>query len=257
MVWGIIAGAGLALNMGIGMSERSNQRKVAKAEYKLNKQRAQDAEMLNAYNNAKAMAEAELNTFMQRRQNNKVLEASGEALSQSRRNTGKQIDQLNSDKMNARMESASQLGSLAAEAAFAGVGGGSVDMVAETERFRAERINQAISDQIKEAEYVQALNEVAIADNAYASMDFGYQFANLNYKARDMVTDQSWQYKNNLVNMARDGIAGFTGNLSTIGLDLSGFMGKDTAKDNNGLGGSKEGSTPSASYNRYAGATRL
>lgn len=257
MVWGIIAGAGLALNMGIGMSERSNQRKVAKAEYQLNKQRAQNAEVLNAYNNARAMAEAELNTFMQRRQNNKVLEAAGEALSQSRRNTGKQIDKLNSDKMNVRMEGASTLGSLAAEAAFAGVGGGSVEMVAETERFRTERIAQAISDQISEAEYVQGLNEVALADNAYYNLDFGYQFANLNYKARDMVTDQSWQYKNNLVNMTRDGIAGFTGNLSQIGLDLSGFMGEDTAKNNKGNGNSKTGSTPNTSYNRYAGATRL
>lgn len=255
MVWAQIAMAGANILQGASMA--SSNRKLAKAQYKYDKGRAQNAALFNASQNMLNMADANVARYQQWRDNNKKLDAMGEAMRQDTRNFGKQIDQMNSAKFEQRIQAAGQLGSILAEAAAAGVGGASVEAVYEAEKFKNERQDWAMSEQIKDAEYAHTMNQVAIMDNGYNSLDSTAVFSSLNYQAEDLVMDNSWQHKYNPLQAASDGFNGFQGNMNNIGLDVSGFMGGNSGKNNKGLGGKKGPTVKGKGAGQSSGAIRL
>lgn len=255
MVWQQIAMAGV--NILEGGSSASSKRKLAKSQYKYEKGRAQNAALANASQNMLNMADANVARYQQWRDNNKKLDAMGEALRQDTWNFGKQIDQMNSAKFEQRIQAAGQLGSILAESAAAGVGGASVEAVYEAEKFKADRQQWAMSEQIKDAEYGHTLNQVAIMDNGYNSLDSSAVFSSLNYQAQDMVFDTSWEHNYSPLQAASDGFNGFTGNMNNLGLDVSSFMGGSSGKNNKGLGGNKGPTVKGQGAGQKSGAIRL
>lgn len=255
-MWAQIAMA--AVNVVEGWSMAGTKRKVAKAEYglqkaqyELDKTRGQNADLANAGNNMLAMANASAQDFERRRSNKKALRAYGEAVSQEAWNSAKQADAMNSQKFEAQLSQAGRLGSIAAAAAAAGVGGSSVDAVYNTELMRQDRMEQAASQQMDDWQYARNLNQISMMDNIYDSLDMGVSFADVNYKANELVVDNtfdnSWQHKYSIGKAAMDGMNGFMGNMNNIGINvqdfgfkgkniLGGGSGKATGGMNKGLG---------------------
>lgn len=237
-MWAQIAMA--AVNVVEGWSMAGAKRKVAKAEYglqkaqyELDKTRGQNADLANAGNNMLAMANASAQDFERRRSNKKALRAYGEAVSQEAWNSAKQADAMNSQKFEAQLSQAGRLGSIAAAAAAAGVGGSSVDAVYNTELMRQDRMEQAASQQMDDWQYARNLNQISMMDNIYDSLDMGVSFADVNYKANELVVDNtfdnSWQHKYSIGKAAMDGMNGFMGNMNNIGINVQdfGFKGKN------------------------------
>lgn len=237
-MWAQIAMA--AVNVVEGWSMAGTKRKVAKAEYglqkaqyELDKTRGQNADLANAGNNMLAMANASAQDFERRRSNKKALRAYGEAVSQEAWNSAKQADAMNSQKFEAQLSQAGRLGSIAAAAAAAGVGGSSVDAVYNTELMRQDRMEQAASQQMDDWQYARNLNQISMMDNIYDSLDMGVSFADVNYKANELVVDNtfdnSWQHKYSIGKAAMDGMNGFMGNMNNIGINVQdfGFKGKN------------------------------
>lgn len=237
-MWAQIAMA--AVNVVEGWSMSGTKRKVAKAEYglqkaqyELDKTRGQNADLANAGNNMLAMANASAQDFERRRSNKKALRAYGEAVSQEAWNSAKQADAMNSQKFEAQLSQAGRLGSIAAAAAAAGVGGSSVDAVYNTELMRQDRMEQAASQQMDDWQYARNLNQISMMDNIYDSLDMGVSFADVNYKANELVVDNtfdnSWQHKYSIGKAAMDGMNGFMGNMNNIGINVQdfGFKGKN------------------------------
>lgn len=237
-MWAQIAMA--AVNVVEGWSMAGTKRKVAKAEYglqkaqyELDKTRGQNADLANAGNNMLAMANASAQDFERRRSNKKALRAYGEAVSQEAWNAAKQADAMNSQKFEAQLAQAGRLGSITAAAAAAGVGGSSVDAVYNTELMRQDRMEQAASQQMDDWQYARNLNQISMMDNIYDSLDMGVSFADVNYKANELVVDNtfdnSWQHKYSIGKAAMDGMNGFMGNMNNIGINVQdfGFKGKN------------------------------
>lgn len=237
-MWAQIAMA--AVNVVEGWSMSGVKRKVAKAEYglqkaqyELDKTRGQNADLANAGNNMLAMANASAQDFERRRSNKKALRAYGEAVSQEAWNAAKQADAMNSQKFEAQLSQAGRLGSITAAAAAAGVGGSSVDAVYNTELMRQDRMEQAASQQMDDWQYARNLNQISMMDNIYDSLDMGVSFADVNYKANELVVDNtfdnSWQHKYSIGKAAMDGMNGFMGNMNNIGINVQdfGFKGKN------------------------------
>ena len=229
-----------AVNVVEGWSMSGVKRKVAKAEYglqkaqyELDKTRGQNADLANAGNNMLAMANASAQDFERRRSNKKALRAYGEAVSQEAWNAAKQADAMNSQKFEAQLAQAGRLGSITAAAAAAGVGGSSVDAVYNTELMRQDRMEQAASQQMDDWQYARNLNQISMMDNIYDSLDMGISFADVNYKANELVVDNtfdnSWQHKYSIGKAAMDGMNGFMGNMNNIGINVQdfGFKGKN------------------------------
>lgn len=256
MVWGNISLA--AVNVLDTYNKSGAQQTLAKAEYEYQKGAAQNKALANASQNMLNMADANVARYQQWRDNKKTMEAMGDQYSQDQWNFGKQIDAMNSSKFEQRLQAADNLGSILASAAAAGVGGASVEAVYETEKFRNERQQQAMSQQIKDAEYAHTLNQVAIMDNGYNALDSGTQFASLNYQAQDMVTDTSRQHKFNVGTTLRSAVSGFSGNLDSMGINISGLLNSfGSGGTNKGLGAKGGQTVKGLGAKQSSGAVRL
>ncbi|QQM15481.1 hypothetical protein [Kosakonia virus Kc318] len=251
-MWAQIAMA--AVNVIEGYSMSGVKRKVAKAQYglekaqdELNKVRGRNADLAVVGNNMLAMANASEQDFQRRRANKQALKAYGEAVSQEAWNSAKQADAMNSQKFEQQLSNAGRLGSIAASAAAAGVGGSSVDAVYNTELMRQDRQEQAASQQMDDWQYARNLNQISMMDNIYNNLDFGVSFADLTYKANELVLDQaqdnSWQHKYSIGKAAMDGMNGFMGNMNNIGINLQdfGFKGKNIFGGGGGSGSATGG----------------
>lgn len=255
MVWAQVAMA--ATNVIEGYSKAKSARKLAEAEYSLSKGRQQREEYMRATSNMNAMADANLARYLQGKQNKAVMDNMEDQLHQEAFNASRQLESMADSKFESRLAAASAIGSIAASASFAGVGGSSIDQLVGAERVRQARIDNSADRQIKDTELVRNLNQTAIIDNGYNSLDNSIILAdNLDYTPQDLVIDNSWQHKYGKFDLilgtgkaGQDAISGFTGNMNNVGMNLggsgkdmlAGFMGGkgSTGKSNQGLGGKK------------------
>ncbi|CUH74613.1 internal virion protein [Cronobacter phage Dev-CD-23823] len=257
-MWAQIAMA--AVNVVEGWSMAGTKRKVARAEYglqkaqyELDKVRGQGRDLAVAGQNMLAMAQASYADFEKRRNNKKALQAYGEAVSQEAWNASRQANAMNNQKFEANLQNAGNLGRITAAASAAGVGGSSVDAVYQTEVMRQQRQEQAAADQMADWQYARNLNQISMMDNIWNSLDMSANFANVTYKANELVVDNtfdnSWQHKYTIGKAAMDGMNGFMGNMNNIGLNVQDFgfkgqnifggggsSGQATGQMNKGLG---------------------
>lgn len=242
-MWDIIAGIGLNVIGGYGNAK--SQQETAKAQYTLDKTRSENNALLTASNNMLEMTKASYASYEMQRQNNQKLKAYGEAVSQEAWNSAKTFDSMNRSKFETSITNANNLGAISAAASAAGVGGGSVDMVAQTEATRQARQEEQTDRQFADTEYARNLRQVSLMDNALNSLEVSAgNFADLTYKAMDVVTDNSALYKYNIGTAARDAFNGYKGNISNYGIDVqklkdegTSLFNKATGLLNSGLGG--------------------
>lgn len=240
MVWAQVAMA--AVNVVTGMQTASAKRKLGKAQHKYESGRADNKFMQQAAANTLAAANADVDRANQQRQNKQAMKQLERGLEAESFNYGKAVDGLNSNRFDQRMQGASALGTLAASAGAAGVGGASIQALEDTERFRQERADQAMTDQIKDATYASALNRTSIMDNQYNAMDNSLILPGLDYSARDFVMEDKYSNKYGIHNAIGDGMNGFSGNMNNVGINLQsmGYQGQSmfgSGSKNKGLGG--------------------
>lgn len=252
-----------AANVLEGMSSSSANRKLSQAQYQYGKSAAANKALNNASNNMLQMADANLARYNEWRQNKRTLDKFGQDWSNNAYNSGKIIDGLNSKRFEDRLANAGNLGAIAASAAAAGVGGASVDQNLQVERMRQARQDATTIDQIEQVKYADGLARTALIDNSYNQLTMGTQYANLNYQAQDMVVDNSWKDKYSLGKAGMDAFNGFSGNMNSLGIDVSSFTNKQQAKGTTGFGGLGTmfswftGGGKSGASSGGSGATRL
>lgn len=241
-MWAQIAMA--AVNIVEGYGKAKTARKLAEAQYKLEAGREDNRQLVLDAQNELSIATANLTRYQQQRQNDRIGKAMEKQDEQEAFNWGKQVDGLTSARFDQRIEGASALGSLTAQAAFAGVGGGSVEQVRMTEEARQARADAAVVQGLQDAKYVSALSKAAVIDNGYSQLDDSYVFADLDLTPKGLVMNNAWQHKYSLGTAAMDGMNGFSGNMDKVGLNLQAagykgdaslFGGKGTGTDNKGF----------------------
>lgn len=259
MVWAQLAMG--AMNALTGKSAKAAQMKVAKAQLALDRGRANNKMQVQVANNVLAAAQAEVQRSNQQRQNRRTMENLEKQLGQNAFNLGKQLDGLATNRFSGRLQGAAALGTLAATAASTGVGGGSIDLMAQGEAFRQELADKALADNVKDAQYVAGLNNSALTDNAYSQLDDSYVFASFDYSPRDFVLDTTAQYKWGLGDAVGDFAKGFSGNMDQLGMNLQQFGYKGDSSlfqaGQNAWGSIKSGATKLFGSSGGAGATRL
>lgn len=243
-MWAQIAMA--AINIVEGYGKSKTNRLLAEAQYKLEAGREENKQMVRDAQNELSIANANLTRYQKQRQNERIGKAMEKQDEQEAFNWGKQVDGLTSARFAQRVEGASALGSLSAQAAFAGVGGASIEQVRMTEEARQARADAAVVQGLQDAKYVSALSKSAIIDNGYNQLDDSYVFADLDLTPKGLVMNNAWQHKYTLGSMAMDGMNGFSGNMDKVGINLQSqgykgdtqlFGGKGTGAKNQGLGG--------------------
>lgn len=241
-MWGTIASLALGgANLLTGASDARTNRKVAKAQYELDKGRAERKAALVAESNKIAAGAASLQRLEQSLQNKRLgrrLEADMDVAS---KNYSQQLDQMSADKFTSRLQSAAVVGSISAMAASAGVGGASVEMVEQTERMRQARVENALDKDTTNLNYAKNATLAGLIDNYNASYDRRDIYADIDYTAPDLVIDTSYQYRYNPLQAVGDFVSGSQGNVSNLGLNISqaGFQGIDwfgTGRNNKGTG---------------------
>ncbi|AZQ96391.1 hypothetical protein ZPAH7B_orf00010 [Aeromonas phage ZPAH7B] len=242
-MWAQVAMAGINIMAGKGKA-KANQT-LASAQYRLESGREENKQLVRDAQNELSVATANLSRYQQQKRNDRIGKAMEKQDEQEAFNWGKQVDGLTSARFDQRIQGASALGSLAAQAAFAGVGGASVEQVRMTEEARQARADAAVVQGLQDAKYVSALSKSAIIDNGYNQLDDSYIFADMDLTPKGLVIDTSSQHKYSLGSAVGDGMAGFSGNMDKVGVNLqaagykgdASLFGSGTGAKNQGLGG--------------------
>lgn len=223
MVWQqIVMGA---VNTAEGYFDTRNKRHLAQAQYKLDSGRANRQDMLRKENNKLSIAIADLDRYQQDRANRKRLESMEKNLDIQDRNVASAMDRLASQRIDQRLEGAGTLGSIAAQAAAAGVGGSSIKMIQDAEELRQARIDQSMTEAEADSKYMAEMSKSALMDSTFSGLDQSYVLAGLDMTPKYLVMDTSKYLKWSLNQGAQDFMSGFSGNLNKVGGTIGGGQG--------------------------------
>lgn len=217
-MWTEIAMGSLNVAAGYGMRKAENI--VANSNYKLESERATSKWLANASSNMLSMVDAKMKSYNIKRQNSATLKAYGEEVSKEGYNASKWYDKLNNASFTTKQEAMGNIGAIAADAAYAGVGGSSVESAKGMEEARQIRQDKAIADQGKDYAYTRTVNQVALMDNAYNNLQDPTVFAQLNFQAKDLVVNKS-KGKYSISDAIKDFSSGYSGNLDKVGINMS------------------------------------
>lgn len=239
-IWGQIGMAGA--NIIGGYMNAKIQRKQAKAQYEYQKNEATNAALNRASSNILRMTGANAARMQQWADNKKKLDAMGKAWGEHNYNVGLQKDAIVANKFEAQLQSNAMMGAIIAQASASGVGGASVEQVKQTEDMRRARTDREFDKQTQQLNVADREMKVAILDKGWNSLDMTTVFSDLDYTPKDLVLDTSGAYKYSLGKAAFDGLGGFSGNMSNLGINLrefgyegrSLFGGKSTSDRNKG-----------------------
>lgn len=170
MWWMALAQAGMSLANGFGQS--SLQRAEYKAQRTLDKAEYESKEKIRKASNEFGRAQGSLANWMRSVSNQRTVEAAGDAYNAMSTNLGRTMDQAVTGSLQRRIQAAEQMGAISAQAAAAGVGGSTVDLINGTMRLRNAMLNEEITKQEGQATYDQLLQRAGVMDNAYDQWDY-------------------------------------------------------------------------------------
>ncbi|QYW05825.1 putative structural protein [Vibrio phage vB_VpaP_G1] len=228
---------------GINMAEGYNKAKIAQtmedAQYKLRVARRDNKELLRKESNKLATATANLKRVEQSLYNQRLGRDYERSKEQSDKQYAQVVDGLTSDRFTSRLQSSQALGALAAQAAYNGVGGGSVAQLEQVESLRQARVESAINKSEENAHYAKAITDVGLLDNYVSQVSTSSIFADIDYTAPDLVFNNSWQHKWTIGKAAMDGMNGFMYNMNNLNMDLSQYRDQfeSGGSENKGIGG--------------------
>jgi len=178
-MWGSILSAGLA---GIGAySQASVGKAEAQANTRVSKALAKSSNAVRDGANRFSAARGALQRYLQSASNNQTLAAGGESLEANLVNARRQDDKLAEASFEDQIRAAEQLGSQAAAAAFAGVGGEVADMVSTSTRLMQQRAALDAAESRDFALYDTARRAASIQQQTVRSLDTSILFDSLDY----------------------------------------------------------------------------
>jgi len=154
---------------------------TAKAQYIVDKAKTQAARITQASGNELQGAQSSLQRFSASLGNRKILAAAGKNINNITENIGRNLDAATMGDFSTQIKSAEELGSLAATAAAAGVGGSSIDVYNETVRLNYEMQDEA-GDRAVRSDLIAASNSRGdTLTDAVGSMDHNVYSADLDF----------------------------------------------------------------------------
>lgn len=131
--------------------------------------------------NERRGAESTLANFSQSLSNMRNMRAGGEAFNDAQGNIARAAEAASVGPLKMRLAAAEELGSTAAMAASAGVGGGSVDMYNETVRLTSAMQEQGFAENVETAEWAERKSAGNVVSSSVLSLDNNIYRANLDY----------------------------------------------------------------------------
>lgn len=154
---------------------------TAKAQYIVDKSKTQAARITQASGNELRGAQSSLQRFNASLGNRKILDAAGKNITNINENIGRNLDAASVGDFSTQIRSAEELGSMAAMAAAAGVGGSSIEAYNETVRLNYEMQDER-SDRAVNSDLIAASNSKGeTLEGAVASMDRNIYSADLDF----------------------------------------------------------------------------
>lgn len=171
-MWAMIAMAAMKALGGLsGREQEKAQGRLTKAENEVTKANVYASNLTRDANNELSAAVGSLNRFRQSLNNRQVLRTSGREQEQIQTNLQRTLQDLNSGKLEQRLDTSFELGSLAASMGAAGVGGGSREMMNATIRMTEARKLDAL-DEAGDAVSYDAIKLLTNTQaDAYAQLD--------------------------------------------------------------------------------------
>jgi len=157
---------------GLGARQQAKaQARLTKAENLVNKANTEAANTIREANNELGVAIGSLNRFRQNASNRQVLRQYGQEQEQIQTNLSRAMGDLQRGALEDRLDTAFELGSLAAYAAAAGVGGGSKNVLNSTIRMTNARKQAALEQQGDQMTYDALTLLTNTQADAYMALD--------------------------------------------------------------------------------------
>lgn len=131
--------------------------------------------------NERRGAETALANFSQSLSNIRNMKAGGEAFNDAQGNMARNMESASVGPLKMRLAAAEELGSVAAMAASAGVGGGSVEMYNETVRMTNAMQEQSFDEAVDTQNYAERTAAANIISSSVLSLDNNVYRANMDY----------------------------------------------------------------------------
>lgn len=162
-------------------SSASVNKALTGANNRVARAQAEGSNRIRTAGNGFAAAKGSLSRYIQSLQNNQALEAGGAALEENLINARRTEDTLAEASFEDQIRDAEQLGSQAAAAAFAGVGGEVADTVSVSTRLMQQRANYEAARSADFRLYDTARRAAAIQTQTVRSLDNSLIFDSLDY----------------------------------------------------------------------------
>ena len=208
--------------MGLDLIGSIGQYQVQKAQYKA--QTTIDAANVKASNllrdgeNEKAAARLSLATYTQSLNNRRVARAGDEQITALSTNFGRMLDASTRGSLQAQIAASEQLGKVAAQAAFAGVGGASTEKVEATLRLRQSLMEAEQDRQIADATADYKTQRMQLERAKAEGLDYRYQLAGMDYGQDTM----PYRAKPSATAMSFDFLSRNVGNIANAATAFSG-----------------------------------
>lgn len=171
-MWAAIAAVAMNVLGGLAGQDQANaQARLDAAQNEVNRANDYAANTARDANNELATVVGSLNRAKQAINNRNVLANVGREAESIRTNMFRALSDMTEAGLEQRLDSAFDLGSLAAASGAAGVGGGSRDVMNSTLRMAAARKQQALEQQMDQVTYDSVRMETNTHADAYMAMD--------------------------------------------------------------------------------------
>lgn len=208
--------------MGLDLIGSIGQYQVQKAQYKaqttIDAANVKASSLLRDGENEKAAARLSLATYAQSLNNRRVARAGDEQITALSTNFGRMLDASTRGSLQAQIAASEQLGKVAAQAAFAGVGGASTEKVEATLRLRQALMEGEQDRQIADATADYKTQRTQLERAKAEGLDYRYQLAGMDYGQDTM----PYRAKPSATAMAFDFLSRNVGNIANAANAFSG-----------------------------------
>lgn len=178
MVWVTAAMMGLSILSGMGQSKAA--RAQARAQATVTRAETAANEVIREASNVREGARASLGEFIRSMNNQRIMEAAGAQYNQLGETVVRTLDQAVKGGLSRQVAAMEEVGAMAAQAAWAGVGGTTVDLIDGTLRLRNAMIEQDVARQEGYMSYDMVMQQAGIMEAGIQNLDYSQMTAAIN-----------------------------------------------------------------------------
>lgn len=168
-------------SLGLGLLQGWASRSAQKVQNMLADAEAKASNTVREGLNQENAAKASFGGFMASLNNKRALEATGRAEANARQNLGRLTEALTRGSIEDQIANSEAAGAYAASVAMNGVGGASVDAIAQAQRLKAQRQSYFTKERGKQLTFDQLQQISGMIPQTYAGLDIGTYAAPIDY----------------------------------------------------------------------------